>query len=97
MFKTAHAVRFGATLSLGVAVFTSSGPLSAQIAAKAVDDAAGNYAKQMLKDGRQIFRYDTFGSEGFWSNTLQLHTAIAGARTAASATACHQRPRSRSA
>jgi hypothetical protein len=78
MFKTAHAVRFGATLSLGVAVFTSGGPLSAQTAAKAVDDAAGNYAKQMLKDGRQIFRYDTFGSEAFWGDALQLHKAIAG-------------------
>ena len=78
MFKTAHAVRLGATLGLGVAVFTSGGPLSAQTAAKAVDDAAANYAKQMLKDGRQIFRYDTFGSEAFWGDALQLHKAIAG-------------------
>ncbi len=78
MFKTAHAVRLGATLGLGVALFTSNGPLSAQTAAKAVDDAAANYAKQMLKDGKQIFRYDTFGSEAFWGDALQLHKAIAG-------------------
>lgn len=32
----------------------------------------------MLKEGRQIFRDDTFGSEAFWGDTLQLHKAIAG-------------------
>jgi len=34
----------------------------------------------MLEDGRQIFRYDTFGSEAFWGDALQLHKAIAGAK-----------------
>lgn len=34
----------------------------------------------MLEQGRETFRYDTFGSEGFWTNTLQLHRAIAGAK-----------------
>src|SRR5262245_41435192 len=35
-------------------------------------------AQRMLDDGRQIFRYDTFGSEAFWGDTLKLHAAIAG-------------------
>jgi hypothetical protein len=35
-------------------------------------------ARQMLIDGRQIFRFDTFGDEVFWGGTLQLHQAIAG-------------------
>ena len=30
--------------------------------------------------GRQIFRFDTFGDEAFWGDTLKLHQAIAGAR-----------------
>jgi hypothetical protein len=30
--------------------------------------------------GRQIFRFDTFGSERFWSGQLRLQQAIAGAR-----------------
>ena len=30
--------------------------------------------------GRNIFRYDTFGDEAFWGDTLQLHQAIAGAK-----------------
>lgn len=29
--------------------------------------------------GRQTFRYDTFGDEGFWGGTLKLHQAIEGA------------------
>jgi len=32
----------------------------------------------MIDEGRKIFRYDTFGSEAFWGDTLQLHKAIAG-------------------
>src|SRR5205823_10894350 len=35
----------------------------------------------MIEDGRQIFRYDTFGSEAFWGDALQLHNAIAGSKS----------------
>jgi hypothetical protein len=35
-------------------------------------------ALRMIKEGRQIFRYDTFGDEEFWGDALQLHRAIAG-------------------
>ena len=33
--------------------------------------------QKMLADGRQIFRYDTFGDEAFWSDTLRLHEGVA--------------------
>jgi hypothetical protein len=33
---------------------------------------------KMINDGRQIFRYDTFGDEAFWGDTIHLHQAIAG-------------------
>ena len=36
------------------------------------------HAQQMIDEGRQIFRFDTFGSEAFWGDALQLHKAIAG-------------------
>jgi hypothetical protein len=36
-------------------------------------------AQAMLQDGRQTFRYDTFGDEAFWGDTLHLHQAVAGA------------------
>jgi hypothetical protein len=34
----------------------------------------------MLAEGRKVFRHETFGDEYFWSDTLQLHLAIAGER-----------------
>jgi hypothetical protein len=39
-------------------------------------DADAN-ALQLVDDGRQIFRFDTFGDEAFWGGTLQLHQAVA--------------------
>ena len=33
---------------------------------------------QLISQGRQIFRFDTFGDEVFWGDTLKLHQAIAG-------------------
>lgn len=41
-------------------------------------DPVQENAKRMIEDGRQIFRFDTFGSEAFWGDALQLHKAIAG-------------------
>lgn len=78
MFRTKSRFGFGFTLSLGFALCTSVAPLSAQTKGKTFDYASSKYAKQLLKDGRQIFRYDTFGSEAFWGDALQLHKAIAG-------------------
>jgi hypothetical protein len=37
-------------------------------------------AAQMIEEGRQIFRFDTFGDEAFWGDALKLHQAIAGAK-----------------
>ncbi|HEX5012249.1 MAG TPA: hypothetical protein VFY71_17815 [Planctomycetota bacterium] len=34
---------------------------------------------ELMKEGAQTFRYDTFGDEVFWGDTLKLHQAIAGA------------------
>jgi len=36
-------------------------------------------AMATLKRGRDIFRFDTFGNQGFWGDTLKLHQAIEGA------------------
>lgn len=38
------------------------------------------HAQKMIKEGRQIFRFDTFGDESFWGDALKLHRAIAGAK-----------------
>jgi len=45
-----------------------------------VDRAINDNGRQMIEEGRQIFRYDTFGDEAFWTDTLHLNRAIAGTR-----------------
>jgi hypothetical protein len=40
-------------------------------------DEIEDYSEKMLKDGREIFRFDTFGCEEFWAKT-RLHEAIVG-------------------
>jgi hypothetical protein len=36
--------------------------------------------RDTVREGRNTFRFDTFGDEDFWGGTLQLHRAIEGAR-----------------
>jgi len=45
---------------------------------KEYDAAAAEQAARFLKEGRDTFRFDTFGSEDFWGGKLKLHEAIAG-------------------
>jgi hypothetical protein len=42
------------------------------------DRAAEAQADELFEEGREIFRFDTFGDEAFWGGALQLHRAIAG-------------------
>ncbi len=42
-------------------------------------DAIDN-AKDLITQGQQTFRFDTFGDESFWGDTLKLHQAIEGAK-----------------
>jgi hypothetical protein len=37
-------------------------------------------AANMIAAGRQIFRFDTYGDEAFWGDTLRLHQAIEGSQ-----------------
>ena len=48
------------------------------------DEAAAALAKRYLEEGRETFRFDTFGSEDFWGGKLKLHKAIAARSWAAS-------------
>ena len=43
-------------------------------------DPIQNNALRMLEEGKQTFRFDTFGDEAFWGDTLKLHQAIAGSK-----------------
>ena len=46
----------------------------------AFDGVIERHAAESFARGRQIFRFDTFGSEAFWGGKLKLHQAIIGAR-----------------
>src|SRR5690242_7613584 len=43
-------------------------------------DPTADSAATMLAQGKQTFRFDTFGDEAFWGDALKLHQAIAGSR-----------------
>jgi hypothetical protein len=45
-----------------------------------IDRQINANARQMVEEGRQVFRYDTFGDEAFWGDTLKLHLAIEGTK-----------------
>jgi len=47
-------------------------------AAPAHDVTIFTNALEMLAAGRRYFRDDTFGSERFWGDSLQIHRALAG-------------------
>ncbi len=49
-----------------------------QPSASRFDDPILQNAQKMIDEGRQIFRFDTFGDEAFWGDALKLHQAIAG-------------------
>ncbi len=53
-------------------------PPAGQKETSKTDNVIPANADQMMKEGRQTFRYDTLGSEAFWGDTLKLHQAIAG-------------------
>jgi hypothetical protein len=44
------------------------------------DELIRQHTRQMLDEGRQTFRFDTFGSETFFGDALKLHQAIEGSR-----------------
>jgi hypothetical protein len=73
-------IALGIALSLfvGAAIVFSqeTGPDDSPTAASGPEQDA----LQMIKEGRQTFRYDTFGDEAFWGDALKLHLAIAGER-----------------
>lgn len=48
--------------------------------ASSSSEPSAEFAEDMVTQGRDIFRFDTFGDEQFWGDTLHLHQAIQGAR-----------------
>ena len=75
---------FAAILFVAALALSITGHLSAQNAAQFVrpgsfDEVIQNNGDDLFRRGQQVFRFDTFGDEQFWSDTLRLNQAVAGA------------------
>ncbi|MCC6455597.1 MAG: c-type cytochrome [Caldilineaceae bacterium] len=59
--------------------FILIGTMDAETATRRhIDTDVEHNSKMMIEEGRHIFRYDTFGDEVYWGDTLHLHDAIKG-------------------
>src|SRR5512143_3064062 len=63
-------------LVAGTAVTTSLA--NSSLGNQPFDQVIRQNGQQMMLDGKQTFRFDTFGDEAFWGGTLMLHQAIEG-------------------
>jgi hypothetical protein len=72
-----------ALLVICLVALSRSNPVRAEDSHKDRDfhknPAVANAAQKVLM-GEQVFRFDTFGDEAFWGDTLKLHQAIEGAK-----------------
>jgi hypothetical protein len=72
-----------ALLLICMVALSRSNPLRAEDSRKEIDfhknPAVANAAQKVLM-GEQVFRFDTFGDEAFWGDTIKLHHAIEGAK-----------------
>jgi hypothetical protein len=59
-------------------VDTNPAALAQQAPKGSFDSKIEDNAKDLLEEGKKIFRYDTFGNEDFWGGKLRLHEAVAG-------------------
>ena len=79
-------VLLAACLTLGLGYFIGQSDAkrdddySQNQAQQGFDRQISENARQMIEQGRRIFRYDTFGDEAYWSDKLKLHQAIQGSK-----------------
>src|SRR5262245_45528575 len=75
--KLGYVVVVGSVLTSPLCAQSSDANDRAPLVAK---DSIIKNAAVNIQDGRNIFRYDTYGDEAFWGDALQLHQAIQGSR-----------------
>jgi hypothetical protein len=69
----------GGVLAVGFqTAATTNAASSTSASIQSESDPEEDYAEDLVKEGRQTFRFDTFGDQDFWGGTLGLHRAIAG-------------------
>lgn len=78
--KSIHVFRLTSRVALGLCFVIIIGCAKEQTQkadeAQPTTDAASS--ADLIAEGRQTFRYDTFGDEAFWGDVLKLHQAIQG-------------------
>ena len=57
-------------------------PGASKSVVKSFDGEIDGNAQTLMAQGRDTFRYDTFGDEQFWGDTIHLHRAIGGEKHA---------------
>jgi len=80
----AVAVAAAGALAASLLVAATSGLPSAVAARSTFSDdnhggGSGSPINALVAEGKQTFRFDTFGDQAFWGDTLHLNQAIAGA------------------
>jgi hypothetical protein len=65
-------------ISLSLIQCTNSSTAQTPAQNKESDDLNSANAKKMLEEGKQTFRFETFGDEAYWTDALQLNKAITG-------------------
>lgn len=68
----------GVACFLGAALAQNTNEGSPQGQASAFNQTVAQNAQRMVAEGRQAFRFATFGDEAFWGDQLHLHQAIEG-------------------
>src|SRR5919112_469630 len=66
-------------LAFGVVAVLAATTLTAAASPSTANHDADAGAR-LIAEGKQTFRFDTFGDQAFWGDTLHLHQAIAGAK-----------------
>jgi hypothetical protein len=65
---------------LAIASFESLMSQESEDSTRGIDKDLEKSIRETISEGRRTFRFDTFGDEAFWGDTLRLHQAIAGTR-----------------
>lgn len=68
-----HSKRFSKTL-----IYSGASLMTLVLLGAAAMQTAASQRPNLIAEGRQIFRFDTFGDEDFWGGQLRLHEAIEG-------------------
>ena len=69
----------GALVAMALTAVVNAPQVSARPGGGAAGQVQGNNA-DLVSQGQQTFRFDTFGDEAFWGGTLHLHLTIAGGK-----------------